>query len=138
MAALVEIQAFGLREAARDLKAAGTKLPRQLGKRLKQAGELVAVDARQRASWSTRIPGSIRVTGGATSVSIKAGGPKAPHAAPYEGAAGQATFRHPVYGNRHAWRTQATRPYLRPAGDAKADACAELIAQALTDSFGAG
>jgi hypothetical protein len=41
-----------------------------------------------------------------------------PHARPYEGISQQGStsyFRHPVFGNRENWVSQATRPYAWPA-----------------------
>lgn len=74
-------------------------------------------DMARRASWSTRIPGSIgmRVSFARASVDIKVDRKKAPHARPYEGLGSPGTFRHPVYGNREKWVSQATRPFFFPA-----------------------
>lgn len=78
-------------------------------------------DVKADASWSSRIPAAVRTK---TSFSQRAPGvrvyvdaSRAPHARPYEGMAkggNERLFRHPVYGNREAWVTQATRPFFRP------------------------
>lgn len=78
-------------------------------------------DVKADAAWSSRIPAAIRTT---TSFAKRGAGvrvavdrKKAPHARPYEGMApggNAAYFRHPVYGNREKWVTQATRPFFRP------------------------
>jgi hypothetical protein len=72
------------------------------------------------ASWSSRIPAAVKIK---TSFAQRGSGVRvfvdskaAPHARPYEGLApggNRASFRHPVYGNREAWVTQATRPFFR-------------------------
>jgi len=94
----------------------------ELRPRLKAAGGLVAAAARSNASWSSRIPGAIRVSTSFTSrtggVSVRVDSQKAPHARAYEGIAGNATFRHPVYGG-DTWVEQETRPFLAPAVNAK-------------------
>ncbi len=131
---LIAVRTEGLKQLAADLKVADRKAPGRLAKRLKEAGEVVAVDARQRASWSSRIPGTIRVTGGARSVSVFAGSDAAPHAAPYEGPEGNASFRHPVFGHRrNKWVTQQTRPYLRTALDAQENKVAEIVGKVVDD-----
>jgi len=101
---------------------------------MKHAGDIVAEAAKGYASWSTRIPSTLKVVGGGnkqgtsiTAVSVKAGGPNAPHAAAYEGTKGD-VFRHPVYGNMGNWVDQDARPYLARAANEKADIIAEQVA----------
>lgn len=114
------------------------EIPRDLRKRLRPkvraAGNIVARDARLRASWSTRIPAAIRVRtafakspGVRVSVDLR----KAPHAKPYENEGRPGKFRHPVFGNRSNWVTQKARPFLGPALQAKSDAAAHDIADAV-------
>lgn len=89
---------------------------------MKPIGEQVVNEARGNAGWSSRIPGSIslRVSFARNpGVSIFAGRGKAPHGRPFEGIRGNASFRHPVFGNRSVWVAQATRPFLRPALDGR-------------------
>ncbi len=115
-----------------------------LADRLRQAARPIAEDAKHRSSWSSRIPGSVRLLGGASRVTIAAGGAGAPHAPTFE-----LGLRHPVFahGPRRrgplvsghpygplrqgekrrydppgwTWVPQSPRPFLRPAADAKAD-----------------
>lgn len=85
--------------------------------------KVIAEDAKSRASWSTRIPGSIKATtanGGLTAV-VRAGGKAAPNAAPFEHAGREGTFRHPVFADATktrsdwTWVSQQARPFLHPA-----------------------
>lgn len=114
----------GASAEARLLAQRLAKVPDELQKGLRPAlrkgAEPIMAAAKANASWSSRIPGAIRLS---TSfgqknpgVTIRASARIAPHARPYEGAGGRGgTFRHPVYGDRDAWVTQATRPFLFPA-----------------------
>ena len=82
------------------------------------SGEEVANEARMLASWSTRIPGSVRLIARGLNSAVKAGGSAAPHAKPYEHSGVAGTFRHPVFGNRENWVPQKARPFLGPAAAA--------------------
>ncbi|WP_163571030.1 hypothetical protein [Fodinicola feengrottensis] len=119
-----------LRNLARDLKTAVGSSPKELAKGLRSAGQIVAAAAASNASWSTRIPQSIKVSGGAQSVTVRAGGDAAPHAAAFEGTKG-AVFRHPVYGQSEVWVDQAAKPYLAKAANDNADAVAEEVAKVI-------
>ena len=98
---------------------------------LRAAGMIVADDARGRASFSTRIPGSIRVRTGRGNVRVVAGGPTAPDAAPLENKGQSGNFRHPVWGNREVWVDQPARPFLAPALDAHREEVAQLMEDAV-------
>lgn len=124
---------------ARDMR----KLPEETRKtvrpKLRAGGEIVAADARRRADWSSRIPGSVRVRTSfqesQEKVQVIAGGSGAPHARPYEGVASSgSTFRHPVYGDREVWVSQEKRPFLFPAAEAKGDEVTGLVRAALDDA----
>jgi hypothetical protein len=125
------IEHTSVRALAERMGTLPAELRTELRPKLLHAASLIASDARNRASWSTRIPGAISVsasfnsrTGGA---SVRVSARKAPHARPYEGIDGNATFRRQVYGK--AWVTQETRPFLMPARRAKeATAIAEIAA----------
>lgn len=106
-----ELRAFARRMA----EAADPNLNRQFGKALKAAAEPVVMEAKALASWSSRIPGSVRAGGGMNKIVIRAGGAKAPHAAAYEHQGRPGVFRHPVFGNRGNWVEQKARPFLAPA-----------------------
>lgn len=104
-----------LRRAAADLRGFSTQVRREIRPAVKRAAEPMVAAARANASWSTRIPGAIKISTLKRGVEIRVSRKRAPHARPYEGIAGGSTFRHPVYGNRDRWVTQQTRPFLEPA-----------------------
>jgi hypothetical protein len=110
------------------LRAAAPTVRRDLPARMRKVGDVAARDARQRASWSSRIPDAIRVgtqtRGGRAGVFLRVVAAKAPHARAYEGLAkggSRVSFRHPVFGDRDRWVTQRTRPFLVPAVQARRD-----------------
>lgn len=138
-----------------DLRSMRPKLRRQLRKQLREAAEPIAADARRRASWSTRIPGAIKVVPGVARgsqvvVRFRVSAAQAPHARPYEGLSGRggtSFFRHPVFGGR-AWRqtrhgvmvsadpwvSQQTRPFIEPALRAGRDKALRAVDAAIQQS----
>ncbi len=96
-------------------QAAEPNLDREFNKALRAAALPVAEVAKQLASWSSRIPATIKIAGGARWIVIKAGGKGAPHAAAFEHKGKPGTFRHPMFGNRDVWVAQKARPFLVPA-----------------------
>lgn len=108
-------------------------MKRQVGVRLREAAEVIAVAARSiSGSFSKRIPASIKITGGTTQVWIEAGGDEAPNAKPFEDGSW-----HPVYarGPRSGWtwRQQPKKPFLEEAATTAADAAAEAFSAVLDD-----
>lgn len=122
---------------AADMRALPVELRKAVRPRIKTAGQVVVTDAQSRSGWSTRIPATIRVRTSfrvdRESVEVIAGGPKTPHARPYEGTRG-ATFRHPMFGNREVWITQTARPFLLPAAKAKRGEVDGLMQAAFADA----
>lgn len=119
---MVDSTSDDIRKLINDLRKIGDGVGRELGKEFKKAAGPVAAQAKANASWSTRIPGAI-TTGVSQSrrfpgAQIKVSKNKAPHARLYEF---RKSFRHPVFGNRENWVSQATRPFIRPAIRAKGD-----------------
>jgi hypothetical protein len=108
-----------LSRLARDLRIAAPEAWKACRVSLRAMGRLVADDAKERASFSSRIPGSIRVrvtSGG--NVKVVAGGAKAPDAAAIENQ-GRGHVRHPVFGDREVWTDKNSPPaFLAPALDA--------------------
>lgn len=111
-----------------------------LTKRLRQAAQIVADDAKLRSGrWSRRVPLSVRLQGGARSVTIVAGGQDAPQAYTMEGKNSGAPIAHPVFGRSDELRTdwtwvkQIPRPFLREAIDAKSDEMLDAFAQVIDD-----
>ena len=108
--------------------------------RLRAAAEIIAQDARRRsARWSRRVPTSVRLQGGARSVTIVAGGRAAPQAYTMEGRRSGAAIAHPVYGRpdrtrkEWTWVKQLPRPFLREAIDAKSDQALAEFAKVIDD-----
>lgn len=111
-----------VRDFAKALGKVSPELRRQLRPQLRNAGQHVLDDMKRRASYSTRIPGATRMT---VSFDAKGGGirfrvsaARAPHARVLErgnDGSRSASFRHPVFGDRDVWVTQATRPFFFPA-----------------------
>ena len=121
----------------RDLNGIPPDLKRKLRPKLREAGEVVAMDARRRAAWSTRIPKATRVSTSFTlrrpGVSVIVDRKTAPHARPYEHNGQPGTFRHPLFGDREHWYSQAARPFLAPALAAKNEQAGRLIAAAVDE-----
>jgi hypothetical protein len=135
------VRAHGLRKAVKAAKGvsaldgSGGSASADLGLRLREAGELVADLARANASWSERIPGSVRVGGGRSGVVVRAGNRSAPHAYSWE----IPGVQHPVFGGRDTkrpdapWVPNGTRRFMLPAADEGADGAAEIVAQVISD-----
>lgn len=116
--AQVSLEYGELRALVRELGVMTPVVRRELRTGFREVGRGAADAAKADASWSSRIPKAISVrplTGARTAgVYLRVNSARAPHARPYEGIGGQATFRHPVFG-RNRWVAEATRPYLTPA-----------------------
>lgn len=116
------VEYSSVRDFARKLGKIPIELRRELRPELRHVGEVIRTDMRQRASYSSRIPGAIQMT---VSFAAKGGGVRfrvnskqAPHARVLErgNLGGRSdTFRHPVFGDRDVWVTQPTRPFFFPA-----------------------
>jgi len=129
------INTNSLKELARDLEETVPGTKRALTVSIKESAEIVATEARGLSSWSSRIPGSIRVLGSNQKVVVRAGGAKAPHAAPYENHGFPGTFRHPLFGDRDHWYPQAARPFLTPALANKSDELNRTVLANLDAAF---
>ncbi len=131
----VEIDAKEINKFLRDLKASGLtsdlKMRAQFAESLKAAGELVAAAARRNASFSTRIPRTIRTRRRGGAVEVVAGGPKAPGAMPIDNRGVPGLFRHPVFGH-DVWVKQQAQPFMEPAL-AEAGPAAEAAIEAELD-----
>jgi hypothetical protein len=100
---------------ARALRQAEPDLYHQLKSELRGAGEIVAGKVRSRASFSSRIPGTVKVRTSGVGVRVIVGGPGAPDAAPIENS-GKGFVRHPVFGNKDVWTAKGSRPaFFEPA-----------------------
>jgi hypothetical protein len=114
------------RATAKVLRTAAPDVNKKLRKGLREAGLVVAEEAKKIASeHSKTIAGTVKVRVASTTVAVVAGG-KTPLAALYElgntgnharsaTAGGGGTFRHPVFGNMDNWVSQKSYPFLAPA-----------------------
>jgi hypothetical protein len=116
------VEYTSVRDFARGLGKIPAETRKELRPALRAGGQHIVDEMRSRASYSSRIPGAIRMT---VSFAAKGGGirfkvlaSRAPHARVLERGnfGGRASsFRHPVFGDRDAWVTQPTRPFFFPA-----------------------
>jgi hypothetical protein len=125
-----------------------------LAARLRQAAQPIADYARLSSSrWSRRVPLSVRLQGGASRITIAAGGKAAPQAYTMEGRADGRPIAHPVYGHgprlrgsimggrghfRYnppgwTWVKQTPRPFLAEAVDAKQDDMVRIFSGIVDD-----
>lgn len=128
----VVVDASAMSRLARELKAAAPEVYAAFRSELRAVAQVVATDAKGRASFSTRIPATIKVRTGVGTVKVVAGGEAAPDAAPLENRGVAGSFRHPVYGNRNVWVEQQARPFLAPALEAHREAVVTGIEAAVT------
>lgn len=118
-----------IRTDASQLRSLGTRLRktrptvyRAIRREILRQAKQVADDAKQKADWSSRIPGTIKASAaGVNTAKVRAGGAAAPHAAAYEHGGAEGTFRHPVFADQSktrdewTWVNQEARPFLHPA-----------------------
>jgi hypothetical protein len=125
----------GLSRLARDLRVASPEAWRAYRESVRVVAQVVLRDAQSRASFSSRIPESMRIrTTGAGNVKIIAGGEAAPDAAAIENR-GRGFVRHPVFGDREDWTSKNSHPaFLAPALDAHREEVVKGIEEAV---FGA-
>ncbi len=131
----IQIDTSQLASLAKDLRKAAPAVSKSFNAGLKAAGDIVAEEARNRASFSSRIPGSIKVRRAGVKVKVVAGGPGAEDAAPYEHGGKPGTFRHPVFGQQNVWVDQQARPYLGPAAEAKENEVLQAVLDAVDVTF---
>lgn len=124
---------------AEDMRRLPKEARRAARPKLRAAGGLIADGAKANASWSDRIPATVRVSTSfrvdREGVTVIAGGANAPHARPFEGSRVN-PFRHPVRGGP-AWVDQAARPFLIPAGRSGAMASEPMMHEALAEAAAA-
>ena len=125
---------------ASEVRALGSRLRKskpEVYKELRRAvlaeARIVAEDARGLASWSSKIPGSIKASAqGINTAVVRAGGKSAPDAAPFEHAGASGSFRHPVFGRKdEPWVEQPAKPFLHPAAMDRLDATVSALEDAV-------
>lgn len=112
-------QSPDLRQLYTDLRAVPGNMTRELRKGVVAAAKPAVAAVKEEASWSSRIPGSIKAKASfgarSTSVQIIADPAVAPEAAVLNHGGRGGQFRHPVFGNRNNWVNQAARPFFETA-----------------------
>lgn len=132
-------------QIASDMQALPDETRKAIRPKLRRAGMAVVAGAKARSSWSSRIPGSIRMSVSfrvdREGVLVTAGNRSTPHARPFEDVLGRGKFRHPVFPDtknltRKGWRwvSQTSRPFLFPAALANEDAATAGVRTALDDA----
>jgi len=124
-----------LKKLATDLRRASPQLAKDFLTQLGRAGDVVALAAKEKADFSTRIPATIKVRRRGTRVRVQAGGETAPHAAAFEHDGYGGSFRHPVFGNYDVWVSQPAHPFLRPALEETLPEVELFVVQAVDDAF---
>lgn len=122
-----------------DLSAIPKEVRKDLRPALRRIGMRVAQGARARASWSTRIPGAVKVKvlfgRKSQGVIVHVDRNRAPHARSYEGiGTSGVNFRHPLFGDRDRWFAQRKRPFLEPAAQAERAQVPAEIARVVEDA----
>lgn len=106
--------------------------------RLRPVGERTVEAVRRNASWSSRIPGAVRLKvafrGKDPGLIITVDRHQAPHARPYEGFLAE-SFRHPVFGDTDTWVTQDARRFVWPAVLETQQDVADAVDEALAGAF---
>lgn len=127
-----------LAKVAADLRAIPREVRKEVGPAIRKAAGPILQAAKANASWSTRIPGALRIAvrfGRRTSgVALVASAKRAPHARAYEGLGKQGNFRHPVHGHEGRWVTQRRRPFARPAVQQQRDEVRKAINDVVLDA----
>jgi hypothetical protein len=130
----IHVDLASFKHLARDIRRAAPGLSAELKRRLRAAGAGIVAQAKARASYSTRIPGSIKSGARGLTVVIQAGGSRAPNAVPIENK-GRGFVRHPVFvpraelpGPAGSWTDANSHPaFLAPAfKEGAAEAAAEI------------
>jgi hypothetical protein len=125
-----------LQALIRDLGAIPPDVDRGMRQGIRRAAQPALQRIRQNASWSRRIPAATRLSTSnvRAGVTIRVNANQAPHARPYENNGSPSTFRHPVYGNREVWVSQAARPFFYRGIEATADQIRDAIGDVVTDA----
>lgn len=134
----IRVTVAGLQALAGKLRALSAEMETTLLEALKECGELVATDARQRVDYSTKIPGSIHTNvAGPGFVRVST---QLPEAVAIENR-GRGHVRHPLFGTREHWYNNPQPAFLYPAlratGESFADAAVAAIHEAWEAVMGA-
>lgn len=108
----VTIDMSSFKKFAVEMRAAEAVVLAELNKQMAATAATAASRTRSKASFSTRIPGSVRVAPrGVATYAVRAGGPAAPDAAPLNNRGMPGMFDHPVFG-QNVIVSQLARPFM--------------------------
>jgi hypothetical protein len=142
---IVEFDTKQFSALVRGIRASGPAGKEAVRTTMRESAEIVKAEAADRASYSKRIPGSLKARATATNFKVSAGGEAAPNAAPIENK-GKGFIRHPVfltYDQAHSgddaykgrWTEKNSHPaFLHAALEVKEEEIVELIADRLTEA----
>lgn len=135
------LEVKGVRELATALGTLPKELQVELREGLKEAADIIAAQAKDNASFSTRIPAAIYTKarlglhGGAI---VGVDSDTAPEARVLElgnvGSRSMTEFRHPVFGDRDVWASEPMHPFLFPALTQKRAAALAVIEARVRDA----
>lgn len=131
------VQSSDMHDLYVALKGVEGNLRVSLRRRLVASVRPVVSEVKTAASFSTRIPKSVktRVSFAAKHAQVKIYADRriAPEAAPLEHGGRAGTFRHPVFGDRNVWSNQPAHPTFYPTINAHRDQISAEIAKVLDD-----
>ncbi len=132
-----------MKDLAREMRLSNRKAYLKMNKALREGAQVVADDAKANASWSSRIPDTIKVKGGLARLSVvAASGADNEKLLPFAKAMeygskhqGGRWNRHPVFAARGStaynttarWVNQPIRPFLTPAVVKNRELIIELV-----------
>jgi hypothetical protein len=155
------VDTSALSRLTHDFAKAPLSVRKAVYKSVRAVAQVVADDAKMRASFSSRIPETIKVRGSGFRLKVVAGGEGAPDAAPLENNGNPGKFRHPVFevsgangggGRWHGkrrnapkaglsrrggiapWVDQQAMPFLAPALDAHREEVVRVLTDAVHDA----
>lgn len=112
----LHVESRALMKLFAELKAMEGSLQVELRRGIREAAAPMVAAVKANASWSSRIPGAVKAkpafTARRAGVTIQVNAGAAPEARPLENLGKGGMFRHPVYGNRQNWASQAARPFF--------------------------
>jgi hypothetical protein len=130
----VDVGSVGKLAAA--FKVASPSVAKSFRASMRDAADATVKDARQRIEpHSSKIGGTIRRGGSVGTLTVSAGGAKAPSAAPFENGGEEGDFRHPVMGDMDVWVNQKAHPFLHPAAEAQSEALAVKVDAAIDEAI---
>lgn len=123
---------------ARDMRALEPETRKAVRPRLRAAAQVMADETKSRVSWSSKIPGTVRVRtsfrANREGVDILMGNTSTPHARPYENLGVASTFRVQVFGQNAVWVDRPARPALFPAAMATQGQMTAEVMKTLDDA----